>query len=86
MATTIPACMLLLASSSGTGRNGIAGWDAVPPVTTTAAQRTAIVTAILAGTVVTQADVLALIATAAVAPVTQQMVYSVMTQNPATAG
>jgi hypothetical protein len=43
-----------------------------------ATQRTAIITAILAGTVVTKADVLALIATAAVAPLTQKQVYDVM--------
>lgn len=70
MATTIPALGALL------GRE--APWDLLPPIAMTAAQRTAAVTAINAGTIVTQADALALVVTAAVAPVTQKQIYDLI--------
>jgi hypothetical protein len=86
MATTIPACVALLtdghttapADAGFSGRVGIRAWDVLPPVPMTATQRTAAVTAILGGTVATQADVLALIVTAAVAPVTQKQIYDLI--------
>jgi hypothetical protein len=86
MATTIPACIALLTDSSLFGRAGFSWWDALPPAPTTSAQRATIITAILAGTVATKADVLALIATAATGGVSQQQVYSIMVNNPATVG
>lgn len=70
MATTLPAIAALL------GRE--APWDALPPVAMTAAQRTAAVTALNAGTIVTLADALALVVTAAVAPVTQKQIYDLI--------
>jgi len=79
MATTIAALGILL------GRE--APWDVLPPTPMTAAQRTAAVTAINAGTIVTQADALALVASAAAAPVTQKQIYDlIFTGNAPTVG
>jgi hypothetical protein len=72
MATTVPACLALL-----TG--GIPGWDNTPTAVITTAQRVTAIASILAGTVVTKADVLALIATAATAAgCSQKAVYDYM--------
>jgi hypothetical protein len=60
MATTVPACLALL-----TG--GIPGWDNTTTAVITTAQRVTTISTILAGTVVTKADVIALIQTAATA-------------------
>jgi hypothetical protein len=84
MATTIPAVMALLKTSAATNKCLV--WDNFPPTPVTAAQRTAVITAILAGTVVTEADALALIATAATGGVTQKQVWDIMETNPATVG
>ena len=85
MATTIPACMALL--NVGTAVNNCHAWDALPPKPAiSAASRATVITAILAGTVATEADVLALIATAATGGVTQKQVWDLMTLNAATVG
>jgi hypothetical protein len=84
MATTIPAVMALL-TAAGHANNCVA-WNALPPIPLTATQRTAACTAINGGTVVTEADALALIVTAAVAPVTQKQIWDLMVTNPATVG
>ena len=76
MATTIPAVMALIQTS--TRMNNCNAWNAVAPVPMTATQRTAVDTAINAGTVSVEADALALIATAAVAPITQKQVWDMM--------
>jgi hypothetical protein len=85
MATTIPAVMTLLKASGIV--NKCVAWDTVPPMPPlTAAQRATVITAILGGTVATEADALALIATAATGGVTQKQVWDIMEVNPATVG
>jgi hypothetical protein len=84
MATTIPAVMALLQASGAV--NNCAAWNVLPPRPLTAAQRTTACTAINGGTVATEADALALIATAAVAPVTQKQIWDLMLVNPAANG
>lgn len=85
MATTIPACMLLLNATAAV--NNCHAWDALPPrPALTAAQRATVITAILGGTVATEADALALIATAATGGVSQKQVWDLMTLNAATVG
>jgi hypothetical protein len=75
---------------TGIGRRGISAWDHLPPSVIqplTAAQRTAAITALLGGTVANLSDVLALIATAAVTPVTQAQIWRLITNgNDATVG
>jgi hypothetical protein len=72
MATTVPACLALI-----TG--GIPGWDNTRAAPITTAQRVSAIASILAGTVATKADVLALIATAATAAgCSQKAVYDYM--------
>jgi hypothetical protein len=86
MATTVAAVMTIInadtsamTAESFTGRRGIAAWDAAPPpAPLTAAQRTTVCTAINGGTVVTLADVLALIATAATGGATQQQIWRII--------
>ena len=63
------------------GRRGFSGWDHYVPPPLTAVQRTAAITALLAGTVATLADVEALIATAAVAPVIQAQIWRLITNG-----
>jgi len=63
MATTVPALAALLQSATST--NGGAAWSKVPPVPLTAGQRTNVSSAINGGTITTEADALALLATAA---------------------
>lgn len=85
MATTIPACMALLQTS--TAVNNCIAWTALPAVPKlTAAQRATVITAILGGTVATEADALALIATAATGGVSQKQVWDLMSNNAATLG
>jgi len=77
MATTFPAVLALLKSASAT--NQCALWDTLPPTPMTAAQRATAVTAINGGTVATEADALALIATAA-SGVSQKQVWDLLTK------
>lgn len=84
MATTFPAIVALLKSSSAV--NNCKAWDAFPPAPITAAQRATAVTALNGGTITTEADALALVATAAVAPVTQKQIWDLLTINPAVNG
>ena len=85
MATTIPAIMAALRTSSTI--NNCVAWDVIPPgPPLTAASRATVITALLAGTITTEASALALIATAATGGVTQKQVWDIMECNPATAG
>lgn len=77
MATTFPAVLALLGGSAAV--NKCALWDNVPPQPMTAAQRATAVTAINGGTVATEADALALIATAA-SGVSQKQVWDLLTK------
>ena len=64
MATTIPAIAALLTSANQT--NNLKAWDMLPlgpPMK--AATRATVITALLGGTIASEADALALIATAA---------------------
>jgi len=85
MATTIPAVLALLQTSAAI--NKCAAWNNLPPFVTSAANRATVITAILGGTVATEADALALIATAASGiPGGQKAVWDIMVCNPATNG
>ncbi len=85
MATTIPAVMAQLVATAAT--NNCAAWDNLPPSPPlTAAQRATVITAILAGTVASEANALTLIATAATGGVTQKQVWDIMRVNPPTVG
>jgi hypothetical protein len=85
MATTIPAIMALLKTSAAV--NNCLAWDKFPPFPPlTAAQRATVITALLGGTITTEADALALIATAATGGVSQKQVWDIMETNPATVG
>jgi hypothetical protein len=88
MATTIPAIMAAL--KTGTAINNCTAWDVVPPnymaQPLTAAGRATVITALLGGTITTEASALALIATAATGGVTQKQVWDIMQCNPATVG
>ena len=84
MATTIPAVMALLTASGVV--NNCPAWNSLPARPLTATQRTAACTAINGGTVATEADALALIATAAATPVTQKQIWDLMLLNPASNG
>jgi len=85
MATTIPA--ILAALQTPAAINNCAAWNAFPPSPVmTAAQRATVVTALLAGTITTEASALALIATAATGGISQKSVWDLMVLNPATLG
>jgi len=85
MATTIPAIMAALKTTAAV--NNCVAWDILPPgAPLTAASRATVITALLGGTITTEASALALIATAATGGVTQKQVWDIMECNPATVG
>lgn len=84
MATTIPAVMALLRTP--TAINNCPAWELLPIKPITVAQRATAITAILGGTVTTEADCLALVATAAVAGVSEKQIYELMSHNAGTVG
>lgn len=75
MATTFAAINQVFASTTVTP---LTAAENMPYIPMTAAQRTTVVTAVNGGTITTLADVLALIATAAVAPPSQKQVYDLI--------
>jgi len=84
MATTIPAVMAFLKGAAVI--NNCPAWELLPPKPITAAQRATAITAINGGTVASEADALALIATAAVAGVSEKQIYELMSHNAGTVG
>lgn len=89
MAATIPGIMAAIfpTAQPQVVTNNCPAWDVLPPgPPLTAAQRATVITALLAGTITTEASALALIATAATGGVTQKQVWDIMRCNPATLG